>query len=550
MGVLQILKVKVEISGIDMTQDVGPLIKSYYPKHEVEIKYIGDISETANIVNTKINSEEKVLGENVEKSDSLYEQKEELTDDGNDKKNELSNDSFEKEISECNKIFRLSLRENEFLIFLDNELKDSETFNYIDSPDPHMPYEKRKRRAYKNQLLRALFRVMSEETGRKLPWGILTGVRPTKLLFERLKNKTVGNISYMVNEYYVSPQKAGLAQKTAAKELQLLEKIDYEKGYSLYVGFPFCPSICNYCSFGSHPIAKFGHLAEDYIAALLKEIEKSSELLKDKKLQTIYFGGGTPTAVTAEQLGRVIKKVKENFDLKDCIEFTVEAGRPDSIDEEKLGLLKEEGITRISINPQTMNQRTLDIIGRKHTVEQTIEAFKLARKMGFDNINMDLIAGLSGECFNDFKNTLTEVGKLDPDCLTVHTLALKRAARLTTQKEDYEGLDASDVGQMVDYAAEYCMEHGYDPYYLYRQKNMTESLENVGYAKPGKEGLYNILIMEEVQMILACGAGASSKFIYRNAENGRRFGRVENVKNVSEYISRIDEMINRKTESF
>ncbi len=544
------MKVKVEISGIDMTQEVGPLIKSYYPKHEVEIKYIGDISETANIVNTKINSEEKVLGENIEKSDSLYEKKEELTDDGNDKKIELSNDSFEKEISECNKIFRLSLRVNEFLIFFDNEFKNSEMFNYIDSPDPHMPYEKRKRRAYKNQLLRALFRVMSEETGRKLPWGILTGVRPTKLLFERLKNKTVGNISYMVNEYYVSPQKAGLAQKTAAKELQLLEKIDYEKGYSLYVGFPFCPSICNYCSFGSHPIAKFGHLAEDYIAALLKEIEKSSKLLKDKKLQTIYFGGGTPTAVTAEQLGRVIKKVKQCFDLKGCIEFTVEAGRPDSIDEEKLSLLKAEGITRISINPQTMNQRTLDIIGRKHTVEQTIEAFKLARKMGFDNINMDLIAGLSGECFDDFINTLTDVGKLDPDCLTVHTLALKRAARLTTQKEDYEGLDASDVGQMVDYAAEYCMEHGYDPYYLYRQKNMTESLENVGYAKPGKEGLYNILIMEEVQMILACGAGASSKFIYRNAENGRRFGRVENVKNVSEYISRIDEMIARKTESF
>lgn len=505
MGVLQILTVKVEISGIDMTQEVGPLIKSFYPKQETEIEYIG---ETA----TKDTTEE-------------------------------STSDIRIKILGC-----CSGEKSEISIYVNKELKCTEAFEYIDTPDPHMPYEKRKRRAYKNRLLKALYRVLSEETGRRLPWGILTGVRPTKLLFERLKNKTVGNISYMVNEYYVSPPKAGLAQKTAAKELELLEKIDYEKGYSLYVGFPFCPSICNYCSFGSHPIGKFGYLAEDYINALLKEIEKSSELLKDKKLQTIYFGGGTPTAVTADQLGRVIKKVKQSFDLKDCIEFTVEAGRPDSIDEEKLSLLKSEGITRISINPQTMNPRTLEIIGRKHTVEETKAAFWLARKMGFKNINMDLIAGLSGECFDDFKNTLTEVGKLDPDCLTVHTLALKRAARLTTCKEDYEGLEAIDVGQMVDYAAEYCMEHGYEPYYLYRQKNMTESLENVGYAKPGKEGLYNILIMEEVQMILACGAGASSKFIYRNAENGRRFGRVENVKNVSEYISRIDEMINRKTQ--
>ena len=550
------MKVKVEISGIDMTQDVGPLIKSFFPKQEVEILYktepiplLNDINQLRNV--SKLNDASTINNSlNVASNPNDISNSNGLNDISGLTQNsdikDIRNDSVTG--LEIDESIEIILDETRMSVCVNSEIECTESFDYIDEYDAHMTYEKRKRRAYKNQLLRILFRVLSEKTGRKLPWGILTGVRPTKLLFERLKNNTVGNISYMVNEYYVSPQKAGLAQKTAAKELQLLDRIDYENGYSLYVGFPFCPSICNYCSFGSHPIQKFGHLAEDYITALLKEIEQSSTLLKDRKLQTIYFGGGTPTAVTSEQLQRVIRKVKECFDLNYCIEFTVEAGRPDSIDEEKLDMLRSEGITRISINPQTMNQKTLDIIGRRHTVEQTVEAFKLARNKGFTNINMDLIAGLSGECFEDFKHTLDEVGKLDPDCLTVHTLALKRAAKLTIQKEDYEGLEASEVGKMVDFAADFCQEKGYMPYYLYRQKNMTESLENVGYSKPGKEGLYNILIMEEVQMILACGAGASSKFIYRNAENGRRFGRVENVKNVSEYISRIDEMISRKLE--
>ncbi len=501
------MNVKVNISGIDMSQETGPIVKSFFPGAETDIKYTGEVCSSVEPKNT------------------------EDTDEGN-------------------VTIDLHLNEKEFAVYINHELKEKEAFEYVDIPDDRMPYEKRKRRAYKNQLLKALHRVLSEKTGRTLPWGILTGVRPTKLLFERLKNNTVGNISYMVNEYYCTPKKAGLAQKTAAKELQLLEKIDYNEGYSLYVGFPFCPSICNYCSFGSHPISKFGHLADAYIEALLKEVEETCGLLKNKKLQTVYFGGGTPTAVSAGQLQSVIRKVKQCFDMSHCLEFTVEAGRPDSIDEEKLGMLKVEGVTRISVNPQTMNQKTLDLIGRKHTVEQTVDAFNMARRAGFDNINMDLIAGLSGENFEDMKHTLDEVKKLSPDCITVHTLALKRAARLTTEKESFAGHKASEVGKMVDYAADFMMENGYEPYYLYRQKNMTENLENVGYSKPGYEGLYNILIMEEVQMILALGAGASSKFIYRNSDNGRRFGRVENVKNVSEYISRIDEMIDRKRSAF
>ena len=498
------MRVRVEISGIDLTQDVGPLIRSFYPYTEIEIIY--------------------------RKNDDPAEQ---------------NNDPAEEN---CRIVLELA---DEKTVIYYNDIKECEaSFNYEDVPDEHMSYEKRRHRAYRNLVLRELYKVISKRTGRTLPWGILTGVRPTKLCFERLKKGTVGNITYMTGEYLCSPKKAGMAQRIAAKELELLKRIDYTNGYSLYVGFPFCPSICNYCSFGSHPIEKFKDRVDFYINALLKEITETSKLLKDKKLQTVYFGGGTPTAVTARQLKSVIERVKDCFDMSQVLEFTVEAGRPDSVDAEKLLMLKEEGITRISINPQTMVQKTLDIIGRKHTVEQTIEAFKLARSLGFDNINMDLIAGLTGECFEDMKHTLDEVGKLSPDSITVHTLALKRAARLKTESSLYEGMEATDVSEMVEYASEFCMEKGYMPYYLYRQKNMTENLENVGYAREGKEGLYNILIMEEVQQILALGSGASSKFFDRNQISGRRFGRIENVKNVLEYIDRIDEMIDRKIKEF
>ena len=403
---------------------------------------------------------------------------------------------------------------------------------------------KKRHRDYRNQLLRAVYRLLNSRTGIRLPWGILTGVRPTKLVYERIERGEAKNLQFMADTYYVSQEKAALATRIAAVEYQLLDELDYKNGYSLYIGIPFCPSICNYCSFGSHPIGKFEAFVEPYLSALKKELEAVSHCFPERKLQTVYFGGGTPTSVTAEELRPVIRCVKENFDISGVREFTVEAGRPDSITRDKLQMLKEEGITRISVNPQTMVQRTLDTIGRKHTAAETIEAFRLARNLGFDNINMDLIAGLSGEDPEDFKYTLAELKKLDPDSITVHTLALKRAARLTTDSELYEGLEARNVADMVDIAASFMKENGYEPYYLYRQKNMTDNLENVGYARKGKEGLYNILIMEEKQIILACGSGASSKFV-RDAGD-KRFERVENVKNVQEYINRIDEMIARK----
>ncbi|MBR6475781.1 MAG: coproporphyrinogen dehydrogenase HemZ, partial [Lachnospiraceae bacterium] len=363
------MQLNVIISGFDMTQEVGPLIKSFYPGCEIEIGFSEEVSSF------------------------LPDMPIQYTD---------------------GKIY-ICLADTSFTITFNGVKENTTAFNYVDVPDEHMVYEKRRKRAYKNLLLKELYKVLSAKTGRTLPWGILTGVRPTKLLFERLKNGTVGNITYMTQEYLCSPRKAGLAQKTAARELEILNRFDYKNGYSLYVGFPFCPSICNYCSFGSHPIDKYGDLVEAYIDALLKEIDKTCRILEGKKLQTVYFGGGTPTAVSAQQLKSVIERVKQRFDMSNVLEFTVEAGRPDSIDEEKLQLLKDEGITRISINPQSMCERTLELIGRRHTAQQTVDAFKLARSMGFDNINMDLIAGLTGESFSDMQYTLDDVGKLAPD---------------------------------------------------------------------------------------------------------------------------------------
>lgn len=418
-------------------------------------------------------------------------------------------------------------------------------------PPEHCVFEgpevkvKESHRLYRNSILRMVYRVISHVSGRTLPWGILTGVRPTKLVYDRISQALAGHVGYMEDTYYCSNEKAKLATLVAAKEYQLLKDVDLENGYSLYIGIPFCPSICNYCTFGSHPMDRFSTLVEPYIEALKKEIEFSSKLFPLRKLETVYFGGGTPTAVSAQQLRDVIRCARSYFDMENIREFTVEAGRPDSITEEKLLMLKDEGVSRISVNPQSMVERTLQTIGRKHTPLQTVESFRLARRLGFDNINMDLIAGLSGEDIDDFRYTLSEIEKLDPDSLTVHTLAHKRAARLTTDAEAYAGLEAKNVPIMVDEASRYAKSHGYEPYYMYRQKNMTDNLENVGYAKLGKEGLYNVLIMEEKQMILALGAGGSSKFV-RDCET--RFERVENVKNVGEYISRIDEMCARKSD--
>lgn len=401
------------------------------------------------------------------------------------------------------------------------------------------------RKNRKDRLKAALYRLLSRLTGKSLPWGNLTGIRPAKLAMSMidagLKNTEIAGI--MRERYMVSPQKTALAITIANREKDILKNIDYENGYSLYVGIPFCPSICLYCSFSSYPLEKWKKRVDEYLDALVKEIKATSSLMKNRKLDTLYIGGGTPTTLEPYQLERLLGALSENFDLKNLEEFTVEAGRPDSITKEKLQAIREFPVSRISVNPQTMNQETLDIIGRRHTVEETRRAFHLARDCGFDNINMDLIVGLPGEDQEMVAKTLAEVKTLGPDSMTVHSLAVKRAARLNIFKDKYQEMTFENNQQILDLTmtAAYEMEMG--PYYLYRQKNMKGNFENVGYAKVDKAGIYNILIMEEKQPILALGAGGSSKLVF---DGGKRIERVENVKDVTNYITRIDEMIERK----
>lgn len=405
------------------------------------------------------------------------------------------------------------------------------------------------RKRYRDEVKRAVYRVLSAETGKTLPWGTLTGVRPVKQVLERLEaGEGAASIdAFLQTEYYCSEEKRKLSLAVAAKEKELLTGIDYKNSYSLYLGIPFCPTTCLYCSFTSYPLERFGHQTGAYVEALKREIAESADLLSLKKLATVYFGGGTPTALSAEELRSVIRTVKEYFPTEQAAEWTVEAGRPDTITGEKLQMLFEEGITRISINPQTMNQKTLDVIGRRHTVEQIEEAYEKARSIGFTNINMDLILGLTGENAEDVEETLRRIGMLSPDSVTVHTLAVKRAARLNIEREQYQNKGAVQVQAMLEASVRFAKEHGYAPYYLYRQKNMEENLENVGYARKGAEGLYNILIMEEKHSILALGAGGATKLVL---SGGERIERSENVKSLKDYLERTDEMIARKRAFF
>ncbi len=401
------------------------------------------------------------------------------------------------------------------------------------------------RKETKNRLKQKLYELLSEYSGKTLPWGTLTGIRPTKIPMAMLEEgKTEAQIRrFMKETYFASEEKIALSLEVAKRELKLLEKIDYEEGYSLYIGIPFCPSTCLYCSFTSYPLGKWASRMDDYLDALEKEIDFTAKACKNKYLNSVYIGGGTPTTLTPGQLDRLFMMIENAFDFSHLLEFTVEAGRPDSITREKLEVLRKHQISRISINPQTMKEETLKLIGRRHTVQQTLDSFFLARELGFDNINMDLIVGLPEETIDDVRHTMEELKRLEPDNITIHSLAVKRAARLRMQREDYEHLHMENTWETIALTADYCKQMGLEPYYLYRQKNMAGNFENVGYAKPGRAGVYNILIMEEKQTIIALGAGAMTKFVL---EHGGRIERVENVKDVTNYLERIDEMIERK----
>lgn len=396
----------------------------------------------------------------------------------------------------------------------------------------------------KNRLKQLIYVSLSRQTGKELPWGTLTGIRPTKIPMTQMEEGKAEEeiLASMQETYFISEEKGRLAIDIAKREKALLSALHYKEGYSLYIGIPFCPTTCLYCSFTSFPIVSWKKRVGEYLAALEKEIAFTAEIYKDKILDTVYIGGGTPTTLEDKELDRLLSCLKEKLDFSHVKEFTVEAGRADSITEEKLAVLKKWGVTRISVNPQTMKEETLKLIGRQHTVQQVKDAFFMARKAGFTNINMDLILGLPGESKEDVEQTIKEVKELAPDSITVHSLAIKRGSRLNQWIEE-NGISAlKNTDETMEIAANGARDMGMVPYYLYRQKNMSGNFENVGYATAGNFGIYNILIMEEKQTIIALGAGSITKRVF---EDGR-IERCDNVKDASLYIEKIDEMIERK----
>ena len=333
-------------------------------------------------------------------------------------------------------------------------------------------YENKK--IFKNQMKRGIYQLFSKALDKQLPWGTLTGIRPTKIAFDGYEKGESSEeiIHRFQKDYLASEEKARLCTETVQKEKELLKAFPYKEGYSLYIGIPFCPSTCLYCSFTSYSIDQFENIVQDYLEALLKELDFVAKTYANKELQTMYIGGGTPTSLKEEDLEYLLCEVNKRFPFSKIQEITVEAGRPDSLNLEKLKILKKYGVTRISINPQSMNDKTLKLIGRNHFAQDIKEKFNLARQAGIDNINMDM-----------------------------------------------------------------------EPYYLYRQKNIPGNLENVGFSKKGKECLYNILIMEELHDIIAVGAGTSSKIVH---QEDHQVDRIENLKDIKQYITRIDEIIHRK----
>lgn len=390
-----------------------------------------------------------------------------------------------------------------------------------------------------------LYEVLQEITGYLPPWGMLTGIRPVRKVIQLLEAGETPEEACrkLQTRYRISEEKMRLALETALVQQPILPHSEREIGF--YVSIPFCPTRCSYCSFVSHSMATAYKLIPGYLEKLCEEIAVYGRMIREHGLtvQSVYIGGGTPTSITAEQLRMVMEAVAEYIDIGNAREYTVEAGRADTITEEKLRVIKEMGATRISVNPQTLQDSVLQAIGRRHTAQQAVEAFELARKIGFDDINMDLIAGLPTDTYEGFEDTLHRVMALDPDSITVHTLTLKRAATLYHDRQD-QSAEIAGIAKMAALSAEQLPKSGWRPYYLYRQKNTLGNLENVGYAKPGKENLYNILIMDETQTILAAGCAASTKLVEKNGD----ITRVMNYKFPFEYIDRFDLMMEKKCE--
>lgn len=387
-----------------------------------------------------------------------------------------------------------------------------------------------------------MYKLLSSYYNRTAPWGVLTGIRPMKMIHGFLREgKSQEEITrIMKSKYLVEDHKIELALEIAEKEgpyLSIKEDL-----ISIYIGIPFCPSRCYYCSFASNSIEKSQKFVGPYLQALFQEMEAVSQYIEELEIgiETLYIGGGTPTALNEEQFERLLRKASDLFG-KGIVEFTCEAGRPDSITVEKLKSMKKHGVTRISINPQTMNDQTLKTIGRNHSSQDIIRCFGWARELGFDNINMDLILGLEGEELKEFIFTLHQVFSLEPESITLHALAIKQSALL--DKDKHVDLNQHIAATMLEMAEPWLRINDMSPYYLYRQKHMVDNLENIGYCKEGKECIYNIQVIEEKQNNIAFGADSVSKLIFHEENRIERCG---NPKDLSTYIEKIDKLIKFK----
>lgn len=394
------------------------------------------------------------------------------------------------------------------------------------------------------QMARMLVEVLSKITGKMPKWGVLTGIRPTKLM--RVQIEALGRekaIEFFEENYLVSHEKALLCADVAENEKKIIDNTAVNS-CCLYISIPFCPTRCKYCSFVSHKIERTNKLIDKYVDALCEEIKLSGEIVSSVglRLDAVYFGGGTPTTLSAQQLEKLLACVRDSFDLNGLVEYTVESGRPDTVDREKLEALKKFGVGRISVNTQTFNDEILKTIGRNHTTKQFLEAVNLARLVGFDSINTDLIAGLEDESYESFCQSIEKTIQLSPENVTVHTLCLKRSSTLVTDSQKVRD-DEKTVDMMIEYANTRLHESGYEPYYMYRQSKSLSNLENVGWCKNGKECAYNIMMMEDISTVIACGAGAVTKLYDKKTD---RIERIFNFKYPYEYIDRFDETKMRK----
>lgn len=453
-------------------------------------------------------------------------------------------------------LIKIFLKPEQFVVLLDEKDVNCSNVWAIDDPEiAQLNFSREWSFTFEgdaNLLKKEIYLTLAKETGEEPKWGIITGIRPVKLFGETVKanqekEDPIGYTAEKFRDYYcVSQEKTDLTTEMYKYQMEVFGEAE-KNSVGLYIGIPFCPTRCLYCSFTSNQVTD--EKIEEYLVALHKEIDFVAEKMRETGIyaESIYIGGGTPTTLNEVQLEELLKHVNDAFKTEKLREFTVEAGRPDTITDGKLRVIKEADVERISINPQTMNDKTLELIGRNHNSDQIRMGFELAKKNGIEEVNADLIVGLPEETLEDFIYSLEEVIALDPENITVHTLAVKRASRLVDVDKDYHYKQAEIATKMMEYAYKRLDEKGYKPYYLYRQKAMAGAGENIGFCKAGTENLYNARIMDEHQSILALGAGGISK-VYFPEEN--RLERVPNVSNYEIYMERIDEMLHRKQDKF